>query len=450
MKSHGGLRKSNPQRAIGLGACPSVDNLKACLGSKFDAIPVIEYVTWTVVLPVSDSDIASTFNDTINLFGNTASVPGVASVDSSFVVNGILQTDMFIIGFGVHVFAEPQTWTQIGNSVTPTVANPPSPDVYTLNDLQDGALGTAFGTGGAIGAASITPAVLEWGAPAWRAAWQASNAYRFVWTVNQRVNVIDEQLADVSYFGPYADAKAAGDSDIPIHPFVQRVNARYAGLASGSPVFWPVTHRRVGSVGGAPPTNVGFFHPTRDFDLAATTWGGLANNAAGQCNPYRKLPRPCLIERGLPIGMTLEANDSVHQANFQSELSASGAPLNGNGTVPELDAPNGGSGGYTTGTLPTMTEQTVDVTPVLVAQQVQVARSVYKGGLFKISFLLKGYEVMRDWCAFLTGCDAAGNLYMTSGGNSGTGTYNPTKTGGNPVFPNGPSGPIQGVPGYGR
>ena len=431
-------RAQNPNRLLGLGACPSINTLQQCLGTNFTSIPVIEYVTWTSVLPVADQFVESTYGNEVNLFGANSSVPGVAAVDSSFVVNGILQTDMFVCGFGAHFFAEPNTWTQIGNSISPVGGViPPSPDVYTLNDINNGALGAQFAEGGG---GTINPAVVEWGAPAWRAAWQATNAYRFIWTVNQRVNVIDEMLADVSYFGPYAEAYAASDSEITIHPYVQRVNAVYAALCKacnqvGGFGFYPVSHRRVGSVSSyndlgqeAAPTvgNVGIFHPTRDFDLAGTTWGGIANNQAGCCSPFRKLPRPCLIERGLPIGFLLEASNQVNLNNFQSEISASGAPLNGNGSIPEFDAPTGGSGGFSDGTVTpsgggdvgqqVMAELTLDATPSLASQQVQVGRSVYKGGQFKLSFLIKGYEVMRDWCGFLNGCDAAGNLYMTSGG----------------------------------
>ena len=432
--------KQNPNRVMGLGAAPTIQTLQACLGSKFDAIPVIEYVTWTVTLPVADSLVQSTFGDEINLFGATSSVPGVAAVDSSFVVNGILQTDMFVIGFGAHFFAEPQTWSQIGNSISPAAGViPPSPDVATLNDVSNGALGSTFVSG----TSTINPATVEWGAPAWRAAWQAANAYRFVWTVNQRMSVIDEMLADVSYFGPYAEASAAGDSEIPIHPFVQRLNATYAALCKacnqvGGFGFYPVSHRRVGSVSGyatggadvgvlnaASVGNVGIFHPTRDFDLAPTTWGGVANNQAGCCTPFRKLPRPCLMERGLPIGFQLEASNQVNLDNFQSEISASGAPLNGNGSVPEFDAPMGGSGGFSTGSVApagdtpvtgqqVMAELTLDATPVIASQQTQIGRSIYKGGQFKLAFLIKGYEVMRDWCGFINGCDGMGNLFVSA------------------------------------
>jgi hypothetical protein len=438
------LRKLNPQRFMGLGQAPGVPALQQCLGSKFDAIQVIEYVTWTIDLPVADADVASTFGDTINLFGNTSSVPGVASVDSSFVVNGILQTDMFLCGYGVHVFAEPERWAQIGNGISPNAGGAivPSPDAITQNDQTNGALGPAV----ASGATTVTPAAVEWGGPAWRAAWHLANGYRFVWTVNQRINIIDEQLADVSYFGSYAVAQAAGDADVVIAPYVQRLNKRYAsftGAGASSSAFWPVTHRRVGSVTSA-AANVGDFHVTRDFDLAAVTSGGLAPTQAGCCSPFRKLPRCCLIERGLPIGMELVANDSVHQANFQSEISASGAPLNGNGTVPELDTPTGSTGFTLTGAQ-VMLEQTLDTPPVLVSQAIQVGRNTFKGGLLKIAFLLKGYEVMRDWCAFLQSCDANGNLYFSTGG-GGTSQYNPN---GGYVPPGAmyPVGTIQGGPG---
>ena len=430
------LRASNPNRVLGLGACPSIDTLRNCLGSKFDAIPNLEYVTLTVNLPVADSVIGTLFGDEINLFGSIAPFPGIA-IDSSFVVNGILQTDMFVVGFGAHFFSEPQTWSQIVNSITPAAGViPPSPDVFTANDVANGALGPTF----AGGTSTINPGSVEWGAPAWRAAWQASNAYRFVWTVNQRQNVIDELLADVGCFGPYANAIAASDSEIPVHPFIQRLNAVYAALcaacnqASGFGAF-PISARRVGSVsgfgangveGGPAVGNVGIFHPTRDFDLAGTTWGGIGNQAGVHCPPYRRLPRPCLIERGLPIGFSLQASNQIHLDNFQTEISATGAPLNGNGTTPEFDVP-AGNAGFSTGPLsgPTgapatgnqiLSELTLDATPVIVSQQTQVGRSIFKGGLFKLSFGIKGYEVMRDWCGFLNGCDAAGNLYMTSGG----------------------------------
>lgn len=463
------LRKSNPNRSFGLGACPSVDALRTCLGSKFDAIPVIDFVTLTIDLPVLREQIPAFFGETVRFFGfGEGPIPGVIAVDTSFVgPAGLLQTDIFVIGLGIHVFAEPTIFSQIGNGITPLAggAIPPSPDVFTLNDVQDGALGPQFvATATAAASASITPAAMEWGAPAQRAAWQAANAYRVVFTVNNRCNIIDEMLADFAYFAGYGNGVGFGDSDVPVMPFVQRMNARYlsACCTANGPAFWPVTHRRVGSTGatGATPTtsgtNVGDFHPTTDFKLAAAAWGGLENNQVGCCQPFRKIcPKPWLIERGDPIAFSLEVSNPYHYAQFLTEISASGAPLNGNGTVPELDAPlPGSSGGYTQGGPPfgptggVMPELTLDAAPVNVSQQVLVQQMIYKGGALKFSFLLKGYEVMRDWCVFLAGCDANGTLFLSngnvySGGGPGYSIPGLVPAGGVP-------GAMAGVPGQGR
>ena len=131
-------------------------------------------------------------------------------------------------------------------------------------------------------------------------------------------------------------------------------------------------------------------------------------------------------------------------------LRVSGAPLNGNGTVPELDsALPGSAGGFPAGgpTTAIMPEVTLDATPVYISQQVQVQRNVYKGGALKFSFLLKGYEVMRDWCVFLAGCDANGTLFLSNGN---------VYSGGGPGYsipglvPAGGVPGMAGVPGQGR
>jgi hypothetical protein len=437
-------RSQNPKRQMGLGACPSIGALQSCLSTRFDAIPVLDFTTVTVVLPVADAVAQSLFGDEVIFLGNGGnlginSAPGIGAVDTTFYAGGILQNDLFITGYGFHVFGEPEQWSQIVNSITPASGViPPSPDVATLNDINNGALGPSFAAGGG---STINPGAVEWGGPAQRAAWQFANAYRFLWNFG-RLNIVDEMVADVAYFGSYADAQAAGDAEVPVHPYIQRLNAIYAALCKACNQTagfgaYPITHRRVGSVsgfgadgteGGTPPVgNVGLFHPTRDFDLAPARLGGLAPNQTGCCNPFRKLGCAYLLERGLPLGIVLEASNQINLNNFLTEISASGAPLNGNGSVPEFDAPTGGSGGFTTGTAspagvaPTtgmnvMAELTLDSTPVLASQQVQIGRSIFKGGQLKLSLLLKGYEVQRDWCQFLNGCDAAGNLYMTSGG----------------------------------
>ncbi len=106
-------KMDNPSRMIGLGRNPTgvgvVDSVLTC---GFTQVPVIEYVTWTIDLPVADGFIDGTFGDEIDVLQNPKAVPGVQDVDSSFVINGILQVDMLVIGFGVHGFAEPQNGTR--------------------------------------------------------------------------------------------------------------------------------------------------------------------------------------------------------------------------------------------------------------------------------------------------------------------------------------------------
>ena len=112
---------------------------------------------------------------------------------------------------------------------------------------------------------------------------------------------------------PSRTPKRAGTSEVAIIEFVAQVNATYRSKGSAT-IFLPTNFRRVGSVtvGGA---NVGIFHPTRDFDLAPVTWGGLRWQGYGcRGQMYRPVESPCFLERGIPIGMLFVVQDAVHQA----------------------------------------------------------------------------------------------------------------------------------------
>src|SRR5271166_6697459 len=123
--------------AFGLGQAPSMPAAEKCLRCSFGNIPVIEEVIWTIPLPLTIEEATATFGDTVNLLSGSSSVPGVQSIDSTFLINGILQTDILAQGVGVHVFCEPMSFSTIGNAFTaPPVlmVPPPSPDVFTIND----------------------------------------------------------------------------------------------------------------------------------------------------------------------------------------------------------------------------------------------------------------------------------------------------------------------------
>jgi hypothetical protein len=403
-------------RMIGLGQAPTSDLCDSLFQIGFTQVPVVEYVTWTTALPVSDTSIEATFGDEIDFYQSSKSVPGVDSVDSSFIQGGTLQVDMLAVGFGLHAFGEPLAFSQIGNAISPPPAPntqaPVSPDVFTAND-QASAIG--------IPSAGFSPAVFEWGVCDWEAIWHLVNAYQFQWIMQQRYLLINELAADVSYFGSYADASAAGTSDIPIQGYVRQTNDRYRDqcCGTGAGIFAPVNARRVGSVnvvtggttGGVGPTGgtggAGVFHPTRDYDLAPTTWGGLrVQGGQGCCMPYRKFIRPVLLEKGIPIGAFLRAQDQYHLTQMQKFMSISES-VGGNFANVAYDAnivdPARG-----------IQELTLDQGGnQFASQSVQTNRVIFKGGVMKLAFLLKGFEVWGAWKQYLCG-NACNQIYMPS------------------------------------
>jgi hypothetical protein len=384
----------NPSRMIGLGASPSDNVVSSVLTCGFTQVPVIEYVTWTVDLPVPNEDVQATFGDEIDVLQNPKSVPGVTDVDSSFVINGILQVDMLVIGFGVHGFAEPQNGTQIGNYVNPaptTGAIPISPDAFTQNDVAT--LGLADGQ-------TITPALLEWGVCAQNALWHLMNAYQFQWIMQQRFLLINELAADVAYFGSYAEAVAAGSSQQAFQRYVNRVNNKYANL--GDPgAFLPISAQRIGSVTGPVPGQ-GVFHPTRAYDTMDVTYGGLrVQGMTGTLQPFRKLFKPVLLERGIPVGMVLRVQDEYHQTQMMNYL-AQVEPITAGGTHTLMPIGPGAIGGLSATALTELTfPDTAFPTTVLVEQQVQTDRVLLKGGALQLAILIKGFEIWGPWKQYI-------------------------------------------------
>jgi len=396
---------------FGLGYDPGTPGVvERCLRCSFGNVQVVESVVWTIPLPLTSAEALQTFGDNVNLFGGSGSQAGVASIDSTMSINGILSTDLFIRGLGVHVFADPLTFSTIGNAwAAPALASasPPSPDVYTTNDQDNGALGSLVNASDAT-TQNFGPAVFQHGGSAWRAAYHFINAYQFQWKTGQRELVLNEPASDISYFSSFAQAEAAGTSDVPVIEFVAAANALYRAKGSGS-IFLPVNFRRVGSVGTNvtdTSSNVGLFHPTRDFDLAPATWGGLTwqgNSCRGQM--YREIDG-CFLERGIPISMIFSVQDAVHHALMLEALTIDNDPLGTNIKIdenltcytsaatladPGTDAPEAGTNGTQ------MLEQTMDTTPALVQQQVNTCRENFKSGILKIAIKLKGWEMPGAW-----------------------------------------------------
>lgn len=401
-----GVEKANRLK-FGLGesheASGALAAAEKCLRCSFGNIPVIEEVVWTIPLPLAPDEALATFGDQVNLLSGSSSVPGVASIDSTFLINGILQTDILAQGIGVHVFHEPMSFSTIGNAFTaPNIETvpPPSPDVWTANDLANGAFPATVEVDGS----NYGPAVMQWGADAWRAGWNFINAYQFQWKTSQRELVLNELAADVSFFGSFADAEAAGTSEVAIIDFVAAINATYRSKGSNS-IFLPVSFRRVGSVqvgGAAAANNRGVFHPTRDFDLAPVTWGGLRWQGYGcRGQMYRPIESPCFLERGIPIGMIFVSQDAVHQASMLEALTIDNGALGTNITADANLSCTTGTGANV------MLEQTLDAAPINMPQQVNICRQKFKGGILKLAIKIKGWEMPGGWKAF---CQSSGLL----------------------------------------
>ena len=435
---YGGESREKVQRVpFGLGAPPGDEKAaEKCLRCGFGNVPVVEEVVWTVPLPLTAEQAQTTFGDTVNPLSGSSSVPGVASIDSTFLINGILQTDILTQGIGVHVFCEPMSFSTIGNAFpapgTTQGFAPPSPDVYTAADVLNGALGTFPGATSLNG--NITPAVFEWGAATWRAGWSFINAYQFQWKTSQRELVLNELAADISYFGSFADAEASGTSELPLIEFVALANAQYRAQDSAT-IFMPVTHRRVGSItAGAsiPGLNIGIFHPTRDYDLVPVTWGGLRWQGYGcRGQMYRQIESPCFLERGIPIGMIFIAQDAVHQAQMIEALTIDNEPFGFNilpdVNVGELTGSLASGTGGVAGTVSAanaggsaansvMLEQTLDATPGYATTTVQVNRQTVKGGILKLGIKIKGWEMPGGWKSY---CADKGIRGLHAGGHAG-------------------------------
>jgi hypothetical protein len=150
------------------------------------------------------------------------------------------------------------------------------------------------------------------------------------------------------------------------------------------------------------------FHPTRDFDLAPVTWGGLRWQGYGcRGQMYRPVESPCFLERGIPIGMIFVVQDAVHQALMLQAVTIDNGALGTNVSIDEnlLDASAGGSGVPTAGAIVaggvnTMLEQTLDAIPVLISQSVNTSREIFKGGILKLAIKIKGWEMPGGWKAY--------------------------------------------------
>lgn len=422
-------------KAVGTGFAPNVARLKAAggnetalregLGNILDLVKaskenpwwnmdVVEQVRWTMMGPQTDQSVQENFGATIDLFASGKSPSDIDFVETTMAQPGETQTHFVACYVGFHLEPDPIAFTTRGNAWThPTTgsAQPPSPDVFTANDVANGALGTAF-TGGTPSQQMI-PANMEQGWWWNIAFWELARSYNFRWKIGQHTNIMDEQLRHTAYMPPNAQEGSASSSEVDIMNLVRQMNQRYDSLGTALS-FLPVDFLRIGSVGSAP--NIGRFMPSRDYDTVGVTYGGsdLRSMLKGN-SEFRQLCIPYVIEAGVPIGIFLQECDSVQGDRMRAYLAASQIGGTYGGSLPPMVTPdvNINSGFTATGSA-VMLERTLDGLDV--PQQVNAQRAIFKSGVAKITLPIKGFEVTRDWYNQLSNDQTLRNIVLSDCG----------------------------------
>lgn len=410
----GKLRNAQTRRE-GLGAI--LDLMVQSKSNPWWNMDVVEQVRWTLGGPQTNASITENFGATIDLFASGKSPTDIDFVETTMAQPGQTQTHFVACYVGFHLEPDPMCFTLRGNAWThPTasVAAPPSPDVFTRNDLINAAINAAT----AAGTQTFLPAIMEHGWWMNRAFWELARAYNFRWKIGQHINIMDEQLRHTAYMPPNAQEGSASSSETDPFNLINQMNSRYDNLGSALD-FLPINFLRIGSVGttASEGTNVGRFTPTRDFDTVGTTYGGMDLRSMLRNNSeFRQLCVPYVIEPGVPIGIFLQECDSVQADIMRALLSISQVGNSFGGAIPPSVTPDGNiTAGFTAGgSGNVMLERTLDAADV--PQQVNEERVIFKSGVGKITLPIKGFEVTKDWYNQLSSDEEIRNIVLSDCG----------------------------------
>ena len=377
---------------------------------------MIEEVVWTIPLPLTAEEALATLGDTVNLLSGSSSVPGVASIDSTFLINGILQTDILAQGVGVHVFCEPMSFSTIGNAFAGARhdgrASAVAGRVHGERHLQRCAR-WQFAGDAPTADTPPSPAVFEFGADVWRAGWNFINAYQFQWKTSQRELVLNELAADVSYFGAFADAEAAARARCPSSSSSLRSTRLYRSKGSAT-IFLPVNFRRVGSVNSS----------ERDEQRRRVPPDARLRSRAGHVGrspvPGLRLPRadvPPDREPVLPRARHPD-RDAVRRAGRRppgahargghaSTTSPSASNISPGRELLVHDARTARAGHGVPTAAPSPPARTTSCWSrrstrrrCSSQQRSTSSREVFKGGILKIGIKIKGWEMPGGWKAY--------------------------------------------------
>jgi hypothetical protein len=420
------FNRADPLRKVGMGQlsrAPTgvgrVDYQNRFIGAVSQAmgaptynLPNIETVRIHYDGPLTDQAVAGSFGASINPLGSNQNSPppGASSVESTMAEPGKLQTWALIIAIGWHLEPEPLQFQAKCNSWTaPTLSakQPVSPDDFTIADLTT--------TLGLTGSQTLTPAVLEWGWWAEKAFYHMTRAYNLVWQWGQQTTIVNDSLRFTAYTPSSGQEGGASSSEVDINAFIRQTNNYYVNQIGSPSIAVPIDRTRIGNMtlNGTPALSV--YRPTRTYETVGATYGGMGLRSFLRGNTeFRKLTVPFLLRPGVPIGLRADVKNDDDQALMQQYLSASQLL---NGVIPAdfTSYPNITTGAGVTGTNQVGNEPSLDST--VAAQPITTIsdRVVFKGGGFKITVALKGFELTDDQAQMLTDGNFLQNLTSACG-----------------------------------
>ena len=398
-------------RKVGLGRLPRINGrgtaedqarFIAAVGQAMSApayvLPNVETVRWHFDGPLTDTATQATFGASIDPLSSGRNTPpaGASSVESTMAQPGQFQTWTLILAIGWHLEPEPLTFEAKGNSWTKPATSakqPISPDDFSLADQN-----TTTGTLGLTGTQTMVPAVLEWGWWAEKAFWHMSRAYNLVWQWGQSTTIINDSLRFTAYTPSNGQEGAASSSEVDVNPFAQYTNSYYQNPQTlNSPsIFVPIDRTRIGNMTLGSNVGLSVYRPTRAYETVGATYGGMGlRNLLKGNSEWRKLAVPFLLKPGVPIGLRADVKNSDDQLLMQQWLSASQL-LNGVVPADYTAFQNLASGAGVTGTTVIGAEPSLD-NPVAPQGITTITdRVVYKGGGFKLTVAMKGFELTDD------------------------------------------------------
>ena len=418
------LAKDGEGRKVGLGRLPRItgvgDNddrkrfieaVTQAMSSPAYVLPNVETTRWHFDGPLSDANVAATFGASIDPLSSARNNPpaGANSVESTMASPGQFQTWVLILAVGWHLEPEPLTFEAKGNSwTTPTTSSkqPISPDDFSTADQN-----TTTGTLGLTGAQTLVPAVMEWGWWAEKAFYHMSRAYNLVWQWGQSTTIINDSLRFTAYTPANGQEGSASSSEVDVNPFARYMNNYYVTTLASPSIFVPLDRTRIGNMILSSVAGLSVYRPTRAYETVGATYGGMGlRNLLKGNTEWRKLAVPFLLKPGVPIGLRADVKNSDDQALMQQWLSASQLL---NGAIPgDYTAfVNLASGAGVTGTSLIGAEPSLD-NPVLPQGITTITdRVVYKGGGFKLTVALKGFELTDDQAAMVS--SGGGNGFLS-------------------------------------